>query len=242
MDAYGGPILLVEPISSAQTRVIRVASLVPVAVLLLVALPVSASAKPPRKPKACPTKNVGERQISERALSIDVRTARVIIYTRVDGPDHEMVGCYRKSRKRTLLDSWYSCECSVGDEYGARVKVAGRFVALNNAAYGSPSDSTDQTGSLHVVDLADAQRLFSYDTGGYLDELALKPNGSAAFTFNTIHNSSSFDFDGRLVRIDKTGTAVLAEQGVEKGSLALAPSGRHLYWRDQSQYRGAPFD
>lgn len=212
------------------------------AVLVLVALPASASAKPPRKAKACPTKDVGERQITERALSIDVRTAKVVIYTRVDGRDHEMFGCYRKSRKRTLLDSWYSCECSIGDEYGARVKVAGRFVALNNADYGSPSDNTDQTGSLRVVDLADARRLFSYDTGGYVDELALKPNGSAAFTFNTIRNSSNSEFDGRLVRIDKTGTAVLAERGVEEGSLALAPSGRHIYWRDQSQYRGAAID
>jgi hypothetical protein len=226
----------------AALCMIRLACLVLAAALLLVVVPASASAKPPRKPKACPTKNVGESETTRRALIIDVRTAKVVIYTRVDDRDHEMFGCYRKSRKRTRLDSWYSCGCSIADEYGADVTVKGRFVALNNADFGSPSDNTDQTGSLRVVDLADARRLFRYDTGGPVDELALKPNGSVAFAFDTIRDSSNSDFDGRLVRVDKNGTAVLAEQGVEQGSLALAPSGRHIYWRDEGQYRGAPID
>ena len=230
------------PISSARACMTRLACLVLAAALLLVALPASGSAKPPRKPKACPTKNAGDSETRRGALIIDVRTAKVVIYTRVVDEEHERFGCYRKSRKRTQLDYWYSCECSIADQYPADVTVKGRFVALNNADFGSPGIDTDQKGSLEVVDLADARRLFRYDTGGPVDELALKRNGSAAFVFDTIRNSSNSDFDGRLVRIDKNGTAVLAEQGVEQGSLALAPSGRHIYWRDQGQYRGAPID
>lgn len=210
--------------------------------LLVVAPSAATSTERSHKDKSCPTKNVGESQVTRKALSIDSRSARVVVYTRVNGEDHSMFGCYRKTGKRTLLDSWYSCECSVGDQYGSNVRVAGRFVALNDADYGSPSDTTDQTGSLRVVDLLDARVLLRYDTGGYVDELAFKRNGSAAFVFNTIRNSSSRDFDGRLVRVDRTGTEVLDQQAVEEGSLALAPNGTHIYWRTGGQYRGAPID
>ena len=230
----------------------RLACVALAACLLCVALLGTASATPTKastgkaaasETRACPSKNRGEAQITRRALLIDRRGDKAVIYTKTKGRDYRMYGCVKKSRKRTLLASWYSCECSISDEYGPTIDaLAGRYVALNFVSSGSPQTSGDNTGSVSVVDLTSGASRPIYDTGGGTDQVILKPNGSVAFTFDS-DRSTYPSFEGKLVRIDRTGTSVLAETGVEGGSLAMAPTGRHIYWTEQqAQYRGARID
>ena len=49
------------------------------------------------------------------------------------GGDHTLYGCLRAGGRLQALTSWYSCDCSVGDESAPAVALrAGYFVALTH--------------------------------------------------------------------------------------------------------------
>lgn len=158
------------------------------------------------------------------------RNAQVRVFTRSareDESDHRLVGCLLASGRRLLLDSWFSCDCSRGDENEPQTWLRGTVVAVNR--YGcSPDPSFPAcSGGARTVDLRTRRTLRRASTGGYVSELAIGPAGTIAVV------------TGRgLVTSDAAGEVVLdAGPGIQPGSLAFA--GPLLYWTSGGAPRSA---
>jgi hypothetical protein len=164
--------------------------------------PAGATAQPPAKPCAV------------RASATVVKSLQARIYER-GGDDHVLVGCNRRSRRRTVLARWFNCECSIADEPAPQVWLAGRHVAVNR--YFCPPDASPCFGTLQVFDLRTGRVRYSADTGALI-ELVIKPNGSVAYVLGP-----------QLIRIDTGGSAIVDEgPGIDSGSLAVNRT--RLYW------------
>lgn len=166
--------------------------------------PAAAAAKPPARPCAV-------RGSVTVAKSLQAR-----IYER-GGDDHVLVGCSRRSGRRTVLARWFNCDCSRADQPAPQVWLAGRHVAVNRYSC-SPFDSMAPcVGAMEVFDLRTGRVRYSADTGALIG-LAIKPNGSVGYVLGQ-----------QLFRIDSRGSALLDEgAGIDYGSLAVNRT--RLYW------------
>lgn len=164
--------------------------------------PSGATAQPPAKPCA-----VGN-------FATVVKSLQARIYER-GGDDHVLVGCNRRSGRRTVLARWFNCECSIADEPAPQVWLAGRHVAVNSSF--CPPDQSPCSGGMAVFDLRTGRVRYSAETGALID-LVMKPNGSIGYLLGQ-----------QLYRIDSRGTALLDEgSGIDGGSLAVNRT--RLYW------------
>jgi len=178
----------------------------------------SAQAHPPRA-KAC-----AARGSTTVARSVQ---ARVYVRDASESDDHVLVGCLFGSGRRITLETWFSCDCSRGDENDPQVWLRGAVVAVNR--YGcSPAPEPDPCyGRAHTVGLRSGRTLRELQTGGRVTELVIGGRGSFAVLIGSA-----------VVKADADGEAVLDPgPGVEAGSLALA--GARLYWTRDDAPRSA---
>jgi hypothetical protein len=157
------------------------------------------------------------------------RSVEARLYTRSRGDDHRLVGCLFRTGKRRLLDSWYDCGCSIGDELPPQVWLSGRSAAVNRWSCSPVDPMAPCSGRLRVIDVRSGRVRHGADTGAALSALLVKPNGSVAFLLGE-----------RLTRIDSSGTAVL-DEGPGIDPLSLAASRNRLYWMRGGAPQSAPF-
>ena len=173
------------------------------ALLICLVLPTSAAAAPS-----------AARPCTASDATTVTKSLQARIYGR--GGDNEvLVGCNRRSGRRTVLARWFSCECSIADEPDPQVWLAGRHVAVNQ--YFCPPDASPCSGGLRVFDLRTGRVRHRADTGAQI-ALVIKPNGSVGYVLGP-----------QVIRIDSRGSALLDEgSGIDSGSLAVNRT--RLYW------------
>lgn len=137
-----------------------------------------------------------------------------------DADQHVLVGCLLRSGQKVQLDSFFSCDCSRGDESPPQVWLRARIVAVNR--YSCPPDPTlgPCTGSARTVSLRTGETLRRASTGTSLPALVQGPRGSFAYVSS----------GGGIIKSDATGETVVlaAGPGIDPDSLAIA--GARLYW------------
>jgi len=184
------------------------------ALLVLAASASAARSRPHRAPAPCAAK--GSKTVALNPL------ARVYVRSqRGDADQHLLIGCLLRSGQTVQLDSWFSCDCSRGDESPPQVWLRERIVAVNR--YGcspDPSSPLDCTGSARTVSLRTGETLHRASTGTSVAALVQGPRGSFAYVSS----------GGAVLKADADGEGVLldAGPGVVPGSLAAA--GVHIYW------------
>jgi hypothetical protein len=183
---------------------------IPLLLLIMLALPAVAPAA---------TKQERRRVCAERGFTVaSTASARVFEVDR-DG-DHALYGCLRANGRLRLLASWFSCDCSVGDDPAPSAELlAGRFVALTR--YPSCGPFPCETGP-------------TYSLRNLRSGRAVAPQGPVS---QVERGQGFFAYaDGRVVIVDGRRERVVdAGPGVEPGSLAVA--GRRLYWMRDGQPR-----
>jgi hypothetical protein len=153
-----------------------------------------------------------ERICAQRGATVErSATARVFAVDR-DG-NHRLYGCMRRGGQLQALASWFSCDCSVGDDIAPGVALlAGRFVVLTHYPSCGPFPcETPTTYSLHNL----------------RSRREVAPQGNVG---QVVTGPGFFAYeDGRVV-IVRGGSEHVVDPGpgVEHGSLAVA--GRRLYW------------
>jgi hypothetical protein len=147
--------------------------------------------------------------------------ARVYVRSeRGDADQHLLVGCLLRSGQRVVLDSWFSCDCSRGDEAEPQVWLRARIVAVNR--YSCPPDPTlgPCMGSARTVSLRTGETLRRASTGTFLEALVQGPRGAFAYVSS----------GGGVLKSDATGetVVVVTGPGIDPDSLAIA--GARLFW------------
>jgi hypothetical protein len=202
---------------------LRLSGIAPLLALALLAAATPADAKP-RKAKRCPA--AGARLPQSPQAHLYMRSG-----LRGYDSQHGIYGCDLKTRRRTLLVVWADCGCSIADEpRPTEIWVSGRHAAVNDTWATSPPWDPVYTGDgeLEVTDLRSGRVRYRHDTGGGVNRLVLKANGSVAFTQG-----------GSLTRITAAGAELLDTRADPE---SLASSDRHLYWLRDGLAQAAPFD
>ena len=171
------------------------------------------SARPHRAPAPCAVK--GSVTVAQN------EQARVYVRTRRDDDaQHVLVGCLLRSGQRVVLDSWFSCDCSRGDELQPQVWLRARIVAVNR--YGCPPDSIlgGCTGSARTVSLRTGETLRRAVTGSSVVALVQGPRGSFAYVSS----------GGGVVKSDATGETLVLDAGPGIVAGSLAAVGARVYW------------
>jgi len=190
------------------------------ATVLLAALLLAgpAQAHPPRaKPCAARGSTTVARSVQARVYVRDMR----------ESDDHALVGCLLGNGRRVTLETWFSCDCSRGDENDPQVWLRGTVVAVNR--YSCPPDPFlgPCVGRARTVALRSGRTVRELQTGGRVGELVIGERGAFALLLG-----------GAVMKVDAEGEAVLDPgPGVEEGSLALA--GPRLYWMRDDAPRSA---
>jgi hypothetical protein len=144
------------------------------------------------------------------------------LYTRSqrgDTDQHSLVGCLLRSGRAIELESWFSCNCSRGDEVAPQVWLRGTVVAINR--YGCAPDPLlgGCVGSARTFDLRTRRTLRQADTGTSVQTLVIGPGGAFAYVSS----------GGAVIKADADGTVVLdGGPGIDPDSLALG--GAWVYW------------
>ena len=181
-----------------------------IGLLLLLGLALPATA-------AAATKQERRRVCAERGVTVaSTASARVFEVDR-DG-NRALYGCLRATGRLRLLASWYSCDCSVGDDPAPAAELlAGRFVALTR--YPSCGPFPCETGPTYAL-----RNLKSGRGVAPLGPVSQVEAGRGFYAYA----------DGRVV-IVLGGRERIADAGpgVELGSLAIA--GTRVYWMRDGQ-------
>ena len=177
--------------------------------------PAAAAAKPISGPKSCAAWGA-----TTVARSLEAR-----VFERGQD-DYELVGCNRRNGRRTVLASWFNCDCSIADESAPQAWLAGRHVAVNEYSCSPVDPMAPCTGAMRIFDLRTGRVRYKAETGGFID-LVIKPNGSVVHVLGQ-----------RLFRIDSRGSALLDEgPGIDSGSLAVNRT--RVYWLHDNKPRTA---
>jgi hypothetical protein len=191
-------------------------AVLPIALLLLLA----AAAEP----AVAATKKERQRICAKRGVTVaSSKAARVFEVNRED--DHSLFGCLRSDGRLQLLSSWFSCDCSTGDEPAPAAELrALRFVELTEFASCGPVPDPTCGGS--TVTLRDLRTRRDFSAAGPVGQVVAR-GGTFAFA------------DGRVVLVESGEERVLDPgPGIEQGSLALART--RLYWTRDGQPFSAP--
>ena len=181
--------------------------------LLLLAVLVAPSAAP-AKSSPCPKPRAGG--LSTRQAVLSVRSA---------GEDslHTLVGCHKRTRRRTRLASWYS-QGSSADDPSPQYWLAGRFAALNVPRCTADPQNRTCTATFSIVDLRTGATRATVDAlTDPIYEIVLLATGNAAF----IHRRQVFTVIA--------GRGEERERAADSGSLAYASQSGRLYWTSSGQ-------
>ncbi len=140
---------------------------------------------------------------------------------RGDADQHVLVGCLLRSGQRVVLDSWFSCDCSRGDELAPQIWLRERIVVVNR--YGcspDPLSAADCSGSARSVSLRTGETLHRANTGSSVAALVQGPRGSFAYVSS----------GGAVVKSDATGETVVLDAGPGVDATSLAVAGARIYW------------
>jgi hypothetical protein len=176
------------------------------------------------EPGVAATKKERQRICANRGLTVaSSKAARVFEVDRRG--DHSLYGCMRSDGRLQLLSSWFSCDCSIGDDPapGAELR-ARRFVEVTEYASCGPLPDPSCGGStITLRDLRTRRDVF--------------PAGPVA---QVVARGGSFAFaDGRVVLVVGRDERVLDPgPGIEQGSLAFSRT--RLYWTRDGQPFSAP--
>ena len=139
---------------------------------------------------------------------------------RGDADQHLLIGCLLRSGRTTQLESWFSCDCSRGDEIGPQAWSRGTVVAINR--WSCPPDPLVGgicSGGARSFDLRTRRTLRRANTGTSVAALVIGPRGSFAYVSS----------GGAVAKSDASGEGTLdATPGVDPSSLAIA--GSRVYW------------
>jgi hypothetical protein len=148
------------------------------------------------------------------------KAARVFEVDR-DG-DRSLFGCMRSNGRLQPLSSWYSCDCSIGDEPAPAAELhARRFVEVTEFPSCGPIPDPSCGGS--TATLRDLRTRRDHPVQDDVGQVVV---GGRAFAYA----------DGRVVLVrGRTAQVLDPGPGIESGSLAFSPS--RLYWtRDGLPY------
>src|SRR5215212_11573456 len=85
---------------------------------------------------------------------LEAKSSKAVLYeVGDDDGNHELVGCVKKSRKRTTLATWFSCDCSIGDDAPPQAWLSGRMAAVNGFSCSPIDPNQPCSGTLEVTDL-----------------------------------------------------------------------------------------
>jgi hypothetical protein len=175
--------------------------------LLLVIAPVAMAAD-----AAAATGDDRRRACAKRGTTVaSSSAARVFEVSR--GDDHTLYACLRATGRRQSLASWYSCDCSVGDEPAPDAElVAPRLVLLTEYPACGPVECTSPT---------------TYTLRNLRSKHEVYPNNHVS---QVVTGAGFYAYeDGRVVVVRGRSERVVDEgPGVERDSLAVA--GGLLYW------------
>ena len=176
------------------------------------------------QPATAATKKERQRICAKRGFTVASSAAARVFEVDRQG-SHSMYGCMRSDGRLQLLTSWYSCECSIGDDPtpGAELR-ARRFVVLTEYASCGPVPDPSCGGS--SVSLRDLRSRRDYSAAGDVAQVV-------------VHGRSFAYADGRVVLVSGRDERVLdAGPGIEDGSLAFSRT--RLYWTRDGQPFSAP--
>jgi hypothetical protein len=169
------------------------------------------------QPAGAATRKERERVCAHRGFTVAKSpTARLFETDR--GGDRTLYGCLRAGGRLQTLASWFSCDCSVGDETGPSAElIAGHFALLtatSDSCGPVPSGEECTVSTSYALRNLRSRRDFSPQ--GEVSQIA---TGAGFFAY----------VDGRVVVV-RGGRELMADAGpgIEPGSLALA--GPRLYW------------
>ncbi|MFL5816456.1 MAG: hypothetical protein ACJ76L_02535 [Conexibacter sp.] len=187
--------------------------LVSLSVLLACAGSASAARSRPRRAPTCAAKG-------STTVALNPQARLYVRSQRGDGDQHLLIGCLLRSGRTTQLDSWFSCDCSRGDEIGPQVWLRGTVAAINR--WGCPPDPLAGgicSGSARTFDLRTRRTLRRANTGTSVAALVIGPGGAFAYVSS----------GGAVAKSDADGEEVLdAASGIDPSSLAIA--GARVYW------------
>ena len=190
-------------LSGERLHSLRAYSLLAVAVLLLAAAPPAPAAK--KKRARCSGGITLERNRSFRIYETDSEGNRTVY------------ACHRRSKRRYTIDSYFSCDCSVGDE-NVTTDLRGRYLVASHSSGGPPGTNSTSSYSLH--DLLRRRELGSL--AGDPVDLVVKRGGAFAYIAG-----------GAVHKVERGASTVLDPGPAEAGSLALVDS--RLYWMKGGQ-------
>jgi hypothetical protein len=169
--------------------------------LLLLLVPATADAATKR-----------ERTCAQRGATVErSATARVFEVNRDD--THVLYGCLRAGGRLQELASWYSCDCSVGDDVAPGVELlAGHFVVITN--YPSCGPFPCETPTTYTLRNLRSRRDFAPQ-----DDVWQVVTGAGFFAYE----------DGRVVVV-RGGVEQVIDAGPGIEHFSLATAGGRLYW------------
>jgi hypothetical protein len=176
------------------------------------------------QPAAAATKKERERICAKRGFTAaSSKTVRVFEVDRAG--DRAMYGCMRSGGRLQLLSSWFSCDCSIGDEPAPDVDLhARRFVEVTEYASCGPIPEPTCGGS--TTEVRDLKARRDYPAEGDVTQLIAR---GRFFAYA----------DGRVVLVEDRDARVLDPgPGIEDGSLAFSRT--RLYWTRAGQPFSAP--
>jgi hypothetical protein len=163
-------------------------------------------------PAAADAATKQERICAKRGVTVE-RSAAARVFEVDRSDEHTLYACLRKGGRLRSLASWFSCECSVGDDPAPGVDLlAGRFVAVTHHPSCGPFPcEMPTTYSLH--------NLRSGRDFAPRGDVSQVVTGPGFFAYE----------DGRVVVV-RGGAEQVADAGpgIERFSLAVA--GTRLYW------------
>jgi len=147
--------------------------------------------------------------------------ARVYVRSeRGDADQHLLIGCLLGNGRKVQLDTWFSCDCSRGDELPPQVWLRGTVVAVNRHGCSPDPLVFDCSGSARSVSLRTGKTLRRANTGTSVGALVLGPAGVFAYV----------SAGGAVVKSDASGETVVVDPGPGIDSASLAIAGARVYW------------
>ena len=158
---------------------------------------------------------------------VALRSTHAVLYTRSDDEElQRLIGCHKRTRRRTELVSWYA-QGSSTDDPAPQYWLAGRFAAMNVASCtGGPAGFAERTctARFRIVDLRTGATHATFDElTSPISDMVLLRSGSAAF----IHRRQLFTVIA--------GQGALRDGVVDSDSLAYASRSGRLYWTSGDQ-------
>jgi hypothetical protein len=166
------------------------------------------------QPAAAATEKERRRICAKRGFTVTKSPVARVFEVDRQG-DHALYGCMRSNGRLQLLSSWFSCDCSVGDDPAPSAELhARRFVELTEFDSCGPVPDPSCGGS--TTTLRDLRARRDFPAAGDVAQVVAR---GAAFAFA----------DGRVVLVDGAGMRVADPgPGIEDRSLAFSPT--RLYW------------